>query len=397
MEFLQAKKYLTVSASFVIMLCLGGVYAWSIIASELIDNHAFSATQTQIIFGTLIAIFPTSMILVGRLARKIEARYLGYISGMLFFLGYLLASYSNGNFYLTLIGIGVLAGVATGFGYWVSLTIPVQWFPEKKGLITGIAAAGFGLGAVLLSKLSVKIVSDGKDVFQLLTIIGIAYGLIILISSNFINQNTAIKTGKRIKSVDFIHTRMFFKLLVGIFLGTFAGLLVIGSLKIIGEQSDIPRNILIIGVSLFAIANFCGRLFWGYLSDHFGASFNIFLALLVQALGILLLDIILGSNLSYLFLAILIGFGFGGNFVLFAKETAHVFGTANMGIIYPYVFLGYAVAGIAGPLSGGLLFDFGGTYTYAILLASIMSLGGSMLFLHHYIKVEKKEVSASLP
>ena len=80
-------------------------------------------------------------------------------------------------------------------------------------------------------------------------------------------------------------------------------------------------------------------------------------------------------------ISFLIGFSFGGNFVLFAKETAQVFGVRNLGIIYPYVFLGYAIAGIAGPISGGLLFDFSGTFFYAISLASAMSLIGSLVFL----------------
>jgi len=64
------KKYLSIVASFGIMLCIGSVYAWSIIASELIKNYGFSGTQSQVVFGTLIAIFPVTMIFVGRLGKK---------------------------------------------------------------------------------------------------------------------------------------------------------------------------------------------------------------------------------------------------------------------------------------------------------------------------------------
>ena len=81
---LKARKYLTVFASFVIMLCIGSVYAWSIIASELIEKYSFSAIKSQIIFGTVIAIFPVTMIFAGQLGTKIKHRYLGYISGLLF-------------------------------------------------------------------------------------------------------------------------------------------------------------------------------------------------------------------------------------------------------------------------------------------------------------------------
>lgn len=381
------KKYLTVFAAFIIMLCLGSVYAWSLIASELMSGYNFSATQSQIIFGTIIAIFPTTMIFVSQLARKIHTRYLGYISGFLFFSGYILAGNANGNFMLTYLGLGIIAGIATGFGYWISLTIPVQWFPQKKGLITGVAAAGFGLGAVFMSAISEKILLSGKDVLELIQFIGIAYGITVILCSNFIIPKNSISQTVTIyiKIREVIANKIFAKLFAGIFLGTFAGLLIIGSLKIIGEQSNINNHILILGVSLFAASNFLGRLTWGFLSDYIGASFSIFLALLIQSIAIFSLNIFELSDAMYLILSFLIGLGFGGNFVLFAKETAQVFGVQKLGLIYPYVLLGYAIAGIAGPALGGILFDFSDSFFYAILLASFMSLVGSLLFLKQFV------------
>lgn len=394
-KYLIMKKYLTVFASFIIMLCIGSLYAWSIIASELIDKYNFLASQSQVIFGTLIAIFPVTMIFVGQLGEKIKFRYIGYISGLLFFAGYFIASYSLGNFFIIFLGIGVLVGMATGFGYWVALTSPVQLFPERKGLITGISAAGFGLGAVFMSEVSEKILSDGKDVLQLLSIIGISYGLIIVTFSNLIyqDQNTLNSNNEEsVKITNFLGSKILKKLFFGIFLGTFAGLLIIGSLKIIGEQGNISTHYLILGVSIFAVANFLGRLIWGFLSDYIGASLSIFGALFFQSIAIISLNIFPLSGISYLVLAFFIGFGFGGNFVLFAKETAQVFGVRNLGIIYPYVFLGYAIAGIAGPSIGGALFDASGTYAYSIFLASVMSFAGSLLFLNHFIKSRKQEL-----
>lgn len=103
------RKFMTVFAAFIIMLCLGSVYAWSLIASELMSVYNFTAAQSQIIFGTIIAIFPATMIFVGQLARKIRTKYLGYISGFLFFSGYILAGNANGNFILTYLGLGIIA------------------------------------------------------------------------------------------------------------------------------------------------------------------------------------------------------------------------------------------------------------------------------------------------
>jgi len=376
------RRFLTVFAAFIIMLCLGSVYAWSVIASELMSVYHFSAAQSQIIFGTIIAIFPITMIFVGQLARKLHPRYLGYISGVLFLSGYLLAAHANGHFFLTYLGLGITAGIATGFGYWVSLTIPVQWFPEKKGLITGVAAAGFGLGAVFISAIAEKMLIAGKDVLEVVQFIGIVYGLTVILFSNLITPNSDLsKSGEvAIRIKECISSTIFLKLFSGIFLGTFAGLLIIGSLKIIGEQSNINNHILILGVSVFATSNFLGRLIWGFLSDYIGASLSIFLALLIQSLAILSLNLFSLSDHTYLLLSFLIGFGFGGNFVLFAKEAAQLYGVQKLGLIYPYVLLGHAIAGIAGPAVGGILFDFSDSFFYAILVASIMSLIGSVLF-----------------
>ena len=387
------KKYLTVLASFIIMVCIGSIYAWSIIASELIDTYKFSASQSQLIFGVLIAIFPVTMIFVGHLSKTMKHRYFGYISGLLFLSGYLLASFSQGNYAIMLIGLGVLVGIATGFGYWVALTSPVQWFPERKGLITGIAAAGFGLGAVFMSEISKTVLNNGYNVLQLLKIVGIFYGMLILLLSNFIyqTQHTASIKEEPVKASFFIRSNIFRKLFLGMFLGTFAGLLIIGSLRIIGGQYNISIDTLVLGVALYAIANFSGRIIWGYISDHVGASLSIFLALFLQSISIFMLNVINLSDLSYLILASFIGFGFGGNFVLFAKETAQVYGVKNLGIVYPYVFVGYAIAGIAGPISGGLLKDYSGTYFSAIVLAGLMSLLGSLLFLIHFIGQRKNE------
>ncbi len=379
------------------MLCIGSVYAWSIISAELIEHHGFSALQSQVVFGTLIAVFPITMIFVGRLAPRCNYRQLGYICGTLFLAGYSLAGASGGHFLVLLLGIGILAGIATGFGYWVALTSPVQWFPHRKGLVTGIAAAGFGLGAVFLSELAELILNRGYEVLQLLQFVGLGFGLVILACSTQLRQNRDLpaEPGPPAPVMGFLRAPIFGKLCLGIFLGTFAGLLIIGSLGLIGAQHQVGSHSLVHGVALFAVANFLGRLAWGLLSDRLGANLSIFLALLFQALAIVGLNLFTLSDRLYLLLAFLIGFGFGGNFVLFARETAQVFGVANLGRIYPYVFLGYAVAGIAGPLSGGLLSDLTGSYSAAILLASLMSLAGSLLFLKEFLADRKHPATAA--
>ncbi len=377
------------------MLCIGSIYAWSIFASELIKNYSFSASQSQIIFGTVILIFPLTMIIIGLSRLKNHPRFIGYLSGVFFLLGYLLSGYSKGNFYLILVGTGLLAGIGTGLGYWLSITFPVQCFPKKKGLVTGLVAAGFGLGAVFMSELAEIILNNGYDALELMKFFGLLYGVIILVFSNFIYAvcNIQSKNLENIKPKALIQSSGFLKSFLGIFLGTFAGLLIIGSLRMIGSQYNISDHIIVLGIAFFALSNFLGRIFWGFISDYLKTNLIIFIDLFIQAIAILSLTLFNLTGPSYLTIVSLIGFGFGGNFVLFAKETAQRYGMNKLGQVYPYIFMGYAIAGITGPLSGGYLFDLSASYTSSIILASMMSFFGGLVFFINYLSVNKRRIT----
>lgn len=374
------RPVLTVVSSFVIMLSLGGIYAWSVIVPDLIRSYHWTAVQSQLIFGLLIAVFPATMILAGKLQERVSPRFQAILSAVFFGGGYVVSSFSNGNFYIILLGIGVLAGIGTGFGYMTALTVPVKWFPEKKGLVTGIVSAGFGLAAVVLTYLIEHALIDGLDVMEIFRRIGLGYGGMILLFAFFIRKPAAAVASSLVTSRKMLRTKHFMLLATGIFFGTFAGLLVLGNLNPIGAEQGIEKHTLMIGVSVFAIANFTGRLSWGWISDYVPARTCIPIALLLQAIGIFLMGYLPLTGTLYIVLSILIGFGFGSNFVLFAKESASHFGIANLGGIYPYVFLGYALAGVFGPLTGGYLYDLTGSFHYASYAAATMSLVGAVLF-----------------
>jgi MFS transporter, OFA family, oxalate/formate antiporter len=374
------RKILTVIASFGIMLCLGGVYAWSIFVPELKSLYSFTAYQSQLVFGVLIAVFPVTMILAGQLEKKLNPRALTVISALFFSTGYILAGISGGNFYIILFGIGLMAGIGTGFGYLAALTTPVKWFPQRKGLVTGIAAAGFGLAAVLLSTIAEGLLRADWNILRVFTMIGLIYGFSILIFSIFIKAPPGPVKSQQISIRQLGGMPYFYKLIAGIFAGTFAGLLIIGNLRPIGEEYLLSSNTLALGISIFAIANFSGRLSWGFLSDFINPSLCISIALAFQAVSIFLIGYIDLTPSTYLIYSGMIGFGFGSNFVLFAKKTSESFGVENLGKVYPYIFLGYAFAGIAGPITGGIIFDIFNNYDIAIYIAVFMSLAGAAIF-----------------
>lgn len=390
------KNFSGLAASFIIMLCLGSVYAWSVFVLELKSDYGFTTTQTQLIFGTLIATFTLTMILAGRLERKYKPQVLSILAALFFSSGYLIAGLSKGNIFIVFLGIGVLTGIGTGFGYLVSITNPVKWFPDKKGLVTGISAAGFGLGAVVLTWLTRMFFESGTDVLEIFKLIGISYGVVILFFSFFIKEPLLPPTERLINDRSFFADAQIYKLFAGIFCGTFAGLLVIGNLKPLGAMYGINNDTLLLGIAVFSAANFAGRLIWGWLSDYLSGKISIFLALSLLGIFVFLIGYIPLTAVSYLLFSAAIGFSFGANFVLFAKETAHLFGINNMGYIYPYIFLGYGLAGILGPFTGGLIFDLSGNYSYGAYVAAILSITGAFILLFPVSSIKNPRIMQKL-
>lgn len=377
----RSRSLLTVLFSFVIMLCLGGIYAWSILVPELQSNYQWTSVQSQLVFGAVILVFPATMIFAGKLQHKITPRFQAVLSACFFGAGYLISGYSGGNFYLILLGTGILAGIGTGFGYLTALTLPVKWFPAKKGLVTGIVSAGFGLAAVVLTFLIEQALNYGLDIMAIFKRIGLGYGALILFSVFFLHNPSSSGTIEVSPATTMLRSKHYWQLVIGMFFGTFAGLLVLGNLSPIGEEHGLEQHILMVGVSVFAIANFAGRLSWGWISDYLPARSCIIAALLFQTVAVFLMGYLPLTNVSYLTLSILIGFGYGSNFVLFAKESAQQFGVANLATIFPYVFMGYAIAGIFGPLTGGYIHDLTSSFHYASYAAAAMSLAGALIFI----------------
>lgn len=374
------KKYVSLASSFIIMLGLGGVYAWSIFVPQLMGSHGFSRAASQAVFGLIIGIFPIAMIAAAKLEERFGPRLVAVAAAVLFSAGYLLASRSGGSFLLILIGIGLCGGIGTGFGYLSALSTPVKWFPAHRGLVMGISAAGFGLAATVLTSWGGHMEAAGLGVLDMFGRVGIAYGLSLLTAALFLHAPPRFHRVPHRSILLVVRELRFLRLLAGIFCGTFAGLIMIGYLVPIGREHGIDPGPLHLAVSVFALANFAGRIFWGWLSDVVTVRGCVVAALGLQAFAIFLTGVLHLSAHGFLLLAGSIGIAFGSCFVLFAKETTRLYGVANLGHIYPYVFLGYAAAGLTGPLTGGLLADRFGTFSPSALLAAAVSAAGAVLF-----------------
>lgn len=146
------------------MACPGSVYAWSIFIEPLQNEYGYLVSQTQLVFGFIIAFFVLIMILAGRLEKRYGPRLTAATGAVIFTIGYLVAAASGGNLSVLILGMGVLSGIGMGFGYITVLATVVKWFPNNKGLAMGFSVAGFGGGAIILSQIVSVMLQNGMPV-----------------------------------------------------------------------------------------------------------------------------------------------------------------------------------------------------------------------------------------
>lgn len=367
------KNRWTVLASAILtQTILGGIYAWSTFVPSLIKNYNLSNGQCGLIFGMSIAVFTVAMTFAGRIMVKKGPTFTATISAILFTAGYMLASFSNGNFYLLLISLSFIAGTGIGFGYVGPLTIGMKWFPKKKGLVTGVSVAGFGGGAIILSNIAKHFILMDIDILTFFRWMAYILGPILFIVAQFMinppESKNIVHDNKWELSA--ILSIPFATLLIGIFSGTFSGLLIIGNIVPLLEKTGASHHMAVWSISIFAAGNALGRVIWGELFDVLGIkSIPISLAGFIVSLLLLLMHL---PIMLTLFITGLLGFSFGGCFVIYASALSRQFGVDEVPTLYPIVFLGYGIAGVFGPGIGGRLADYTGSYDTAIYLSIII-------------------------
>lgn len=369
---------LALIGGFVIMTGMGGVYAWSAFVPVLRADHLFTTAQTQIVFGTIIAVFTLAMVWAGRLLKRWGPRLLSLAGGLLFACGYWVASQSGGGFAGVLAGIGLLSGAGIGFGYVSAIASAVQWFPHRKGLAVGVVVAGFGGGAIVLSQWVERLLGAGLSVPDIFRVIAVNYGAVICLASLILFRPPAGPASEAAETpgvAALCRDRFFRKLVAGMFCGTFAGLLVIGNLKPIGVDGNLSAATAGLAISFLAAGNLAGRIVWGWVSDKLGYR-AIPLSLLMLAGALLALVPGHHNGIAFAAAAMLVGFGFGSCFVLYAAQVATRYGPRLVPNVYPLVFLAYGLSGIIGPTVGGVLFDLTSSYEPAILTSVGVVLSG---------------------
>ncbi|MEO5336105.1 MAG: OFA family MFS transporter [Magnetospirillum sp. WYHS-4] len=383
-EPMMTNRWLVVVGAVLIQLCLGVIYAWSVFTPAL-RAAGWSKLDTQVVFSVGLAVFAVVMVWAGRRIAAWGPRRLVLRGGLVLGAGYIATGLLGPtDFWVVTLGIGVVGGAGIGLGYVVPIAVGMRWFPDKKGLITGLAVAGFGFGAMGWIKaadswghLVERIGLGGTFVAY-----GIAFAVLVGVGCIWMafppggwrpagwNPPPAAAGGEacEMTSAEMLRTPQFYLIFATFAVSAGAGLMSIGLMKLYPMEAlqaaglSAAEASAIAGTAMgvfFSLANGIGRIAWGSLSDRLGRRKSILLMTVGQAAVLFFFTAMAGNEVLLYLGAALIGFNFGGNFALFPTVTADTFGAARVGQNYPFVFLSYGVGGIAGPILGGMLGDLG--------------------------------------
>ena len=390
--------------AILIQLALGAIYAWSVFTPSL-TGAEWTKAETQWVFAIGLASFAVFMVFSGKKLPTWGPQKLAIIGGVVLGLGYLLAGLFGGTDFISLLLlIGLVGGAGIGIAYVVPIAVGMRWFPDKKGMITGLAVAGFGFGAMLWVKLagSWGHLIESMGLSSVFMVYGIAFAAMVIIGGLWMKFPPAGWTPKGYEAkaaaaggadkVEFSSKEMLGKVQFYLIFFTFvfsagAGLMSIGLMKLYPMEalqaaglSNLEASA-IAGTAMavfFSLANGLGRIVWGIISDKLGRKKSIIIMTAIQGVTVILFTYMAGNEILLYLGATLIGFNFGGNFALFPTITADTFGAKNVGQNYPFVFLAYGVGGIAGPILGGMMGDLG-NFALAFTITGVAVLIGTVL------------------
>jgi len=396
----SARAWAVAGAGLGINLALGVLYSWSVIAKSLskpIAEHGWgwSAGQASQPYAIAVGVFAISMVFAGRAQDRFGPRIVATIGGMLCGLGMIVASFATPDSTLPIIlGFGVLTGLGIGLGYASATPAAVKWFPaSRKGLITGIVVAGFGLASVYIAPLTTWLLAT-QEISGTFRLLGFAFLAATVLLAQFLVNPPAgftpletVREGGPQRPVkvlddyewrDMVRTPQFKLLWVMYAFSAFAGLMIIGHMAKIAAAQLTSIDLGFLLVAVLAVGNASGRVVAGMVADKIGGTRTMFVVFVAQAamMGVLA---IAGSAAALVPAAAAVGFCYGANLSLFPSTTAEYFGTKNLGVNYGLVFTAWGFGGVFGSMTAGTIVDSTGSYGFAYAIAAILCIAAAGL------------------
>jgi OFA family oxalate/formate antiporter-like MFS transporter len=364
-------------AGFLMQMALGGVYAWSVFRTPLTDRFHWTIAQVTLTFTICISVIGGSAMFGGLWLNKSGPRVVAITGGCIYGLGVFLASFSAGRLWWLYLSYGLIGGVGLGLAYIVPVAVLVKWFPDRRGLITGIAVSGFGAGALVTAPVATRLIQS-VGVLETFAYLGIAYFAIIVVTGYFMHDPpagwypfgwtpSAAQAAQR-SVVDYtvgeaLATWQWWVMWFLFFLNLSAGVSLISQeapiFREIAKVSAIEAGIM---VGIASVGNALGRIAWASVSDVITRRWAFALIFLTQV-GLFWILPGITSASALTFVAFVILMCYGGSAGTMPAFAADYFGAKNVGSIYGLMLTAWGGGSAFGPLLIAHLREVDGSYT----------------------------------
>jgi len=387
-----------------INLALGVLYAWSIFKGAIVDSikqggegaFTWDVSSANDPYAVACLAFAFSMIVAGKMQDKLGPKITCIIGGLMVGGGFILSSQSN-NYWTWIIGFGLLVGSGMGFGYSAATPPALKWFPPAMtGLIAGIVVSGFGLASLYIAPLATYLLGQ-YGLQQSMLFFGFAFMVIVSILAMFVSNppqgyvpnlvdTPAAKTvAAKSVSTDLRPRQLFgegkfYVLWVCYFIGSGAGLMVIGSAKGMAKASMGEMAFLV--VAIMSIGNAAGRLIAGVVSDKIGRANTLVIMLAFQAVLMFASIFVFQGNANPIVVVLLVTFmvfNYGTNLSLFPSFAKDLWGMAHFGMNYGLLFSAWGIGAFVLVRVSEMLKARTGDFTLSFAVAGILLLVGAMM------------------
>ena len=384
-------RWLLVISGLIIMLCLGAVYAYSVIAVPL--RKVFEApppegrglkvtsTEMQVPFIVFLLVFAVTMPLMGRYIEKYGPRRMAILGAVFVGLGWFLASLASSPLALVFL-YGVIGGLGVGIAYNCPIITSTRWFPDRRGLAVGLTVLGFGFSAALVGPLA-DFMTAKFGVHVMFQVLGVAFLVLMVLFASLLRfpppgwkprgwnppESKSI-IGVELNRGEMVRTRVFPALWICYTIGTLAGLMAIGVSKPVGLEVAANAGIgeaeisglLTALITPFAFCNGIGRPLFGWITDKLAPRKTAIISFILILLASLSIFMYPASIPAYVAAFAILWLNLGGWLAIAPAATAHFFGTRDYARNYGLVFTAYGAGAVIGNILAGQAKDVFGAY-----------------------------------
>ena len=370
-------------------------YVWTLFTKPLQGALATTLPALQVTLTILIVLQTWLSPLQGYLIDKFGPRILVAIGGALSGLGWVAASYASSltMLYLT---YGLLCGIGTGIVYIGIIGLMVRWFPEKRGLATGVVAAGYGFGAILTTfPINDMLASAGYQ--HTLAVFGTIFAVVGVLAALAMRLPTGADrlpppavaaSSKNYEPKAMLKTPVFWLMFVMMTMMSTGGLMVILNFANFARDFGVANltvwglQALPLALTVDRITNGLTRPFFGWVSDHIGRENTMGIAFLLEGAAVSLFVYFRTDPTIFVILSAVVFFGWGEIFSLFPSTLTDTFGTKNATANYGFLYMAQGVGSVLGGPLAALLHDLEGSWlpVFAVIITMDVLTGLLALF-----------------